>query len=84
MVVKMKVCGSKTTAQLFWAGPGGQANEAASLSLPIVCDGVFHEYRFPVSKKPEWRSRVNHFRFDPVGVPNAKVVIDSVRLVRED
>ena len=84
VVVKMKVCGSKTTAQLFWAGPGGQANEAASLSLPIVCDGVFHEYRFPVSKKPEWRSRVNHFRFDPVGVPNAKVVIDSVRLVRED
>ena len=84
VVVKMKVRGPKTTAQLFWAGPGGQANEAASLSLPVVCDGTFHEYRFPVSDKREWRSRVNHFRFDPVGVANAKVVIESIRLVKED
>ena len=84
VVVKMKVSGPKTTAQLFWAGPGGLANEAASLSLPVVGDGTFHEYRFPVSGKREWRSRVNHFRFDPVGVANAKVVIESIRLEKEN
>ena len=81
VVVKMKVSGVKsTTAQLFWAGLGGQVCEQASLCLPVVCDGVFHEYSFPVSSKREWRSRVNHFRFDPVGTAGAQVTIGKIEL----
>ncbi len=80
VVVKMKVVGPSGGAQLFWAGPGGQAREDASTSVPLICDGAFHDYVFLVAKNRAWRSRVNHFRFDPTSVKGAKIVIESICL----
>ncbi|MGN0847060.1 MAG: glycoside hydrolase family 99-like domain-containing protein [Kiritimatiellia bacterium] len=84
VVVKMKVTGPATSAQLFWAPPAGEPREGASIVRPLVCDGEFHEYVFPVAKNRAWRARVNHFRFDPVGVKDAQVVIASIRLEQDN
>lgn len=80
VVVKMKVTGPDSSAQLFWTGPGGQVRERASVSLPVRGDGQFREYAFAVAGNREWRARVNHFRFDPVSAKGCKVVIESVRM----
>ena len=83
VVVKMKVTGAPTTAQLFWAGPNGSVSESTSVRVPVVCDGAFHAYVFPVGAARTWRGRVHHFRFDPVDVKDAQVVIASIRLEGE-
>lgn len=83
VVVKMKVTGAPATAQLFWAGPNGSVSESTSVRVPVVCDGAFHAYVFPVGAARTWRGRVHHFRFDPVDVKGAQVVIASIRLEGE-
>lgn len=83
VVVRMKASGAKgLAAQLFWAGVGGKAHESASVHRDLFADGAFHDYMFPVSRSPEWRARVNHFRFDPCSVPGVKFTIESIRLVK--
>ena len=54
-----------------------------SAGVPVVCDGAFHAYVFPVGAARTWRGRVHHFRFDPVDVKDAQVVIASIRLEGE-
>ena len=81
VVVRMKATGPAAAAQLFWARPGGEAVEAASVSAPLVCDGAFRDYVFPVASSRLWRGRVNHLRFDPVNAAGAHVVVASIRLV---
>ena len=84
VVVKMKVTGAPAAnAQLFWASPNGSVSERTSVSVPVICDGAFHDYVFPVGTARTWRGRVHHFRFDPVNVKDAKVVIASIRLEGE-
>ena len=83
VVVRMKVEGGVPAGkcQLFWAGPGRKESEHASVSLPVVTDGAFHDYRFPVGPKRAWRGRINYFRFDPTQVPGLRVTIESVKMM---
>ena len=84
VVVRMRVEQASGSAQLFWAGPGATAREAASCRLPLATDDAFHDYRFPVSGNRLWRGRINHFRFDPCGSTGAKVTIESIRLEKQE
>ena len=83
VVVRMKVEGSVPAGncQLFWAGPGRKATEAASAAVPVKVDGAFHDYRLAVGANRAWRGRINHFRFDPAQVKGLRVTIESVELI---
>lgn len=81
IVVRMKATGPAAAAQLFWMRPGGQAAESASVSTPLVCDGAFRDYVFPVASSRLWRGRIGGFRFDPANAAGVHAVVASIRLV---
>ncbi len=66
--------------QLFWSG-GETPTEATSLNLPLLTDGEFHDYVFEVGRHRTWRGRIGYLRFDPCTVSDARMTVESIRLV---
>jgi len=82
LVARMKVSSTATqgTCQLFWFS-GGTPAEGASLTLPLIADGQFHDYVFEVGKSRAWRGRIGRLRFDPCNASGVDVTVDRIRLV---
>jgi len=66
--------------QLFWRTGRGQIREAASISVKIVPDGEWHDYRFAVGGHKEWNGAVNLLRIDPGNKAGAEVEFSELRL----
>lgn len=81
-VARMSVsaCDQPATCQLFWSS-GETPTERTTLSLPIKCDGQFHDYAFDLANTRAWRGRVSRLRFDPGNRSGLDVAIESLRLV---
>ncbi|MGD8817209.1 MAG: sulfatase-like hydrolase/transferase, partial [Acidobacteriota bacterium] len=63
--------------RVYWARQGEQfsAERQVSLRSRDAVDGV---YEFPVSRHPEWRGRIVHFRFDGTNSPGEQVRVASI------
>ena len=82
LVVRMKLTPSvrKQQAQLFWTTASSPTSEQRSVKATLAEDGEFHDYTFELSKNPLWKGRITSFRFDPLGLTDINVEIDSMRL----
>ena len=83
LVVRMKVAGAVAgdSCQFFWQIGNSPASEATALRLPLIPDGLFHDYAFEVGDHRQWRGRINRLRFDPVNQSGVTVTVASIRLV---
>ncbi len=62
--------------QLFWQREEDTVwDETASIELPLIADGAFHEYTFDLEGHPHWEGIVRQFRFDPTDAAG-EVAID--------
>lgn len=88
-VVRMKTgCadadGSETT-KLYWGTDRSALvqqlvlQEDKTSTLPVKCDGMFHEYVFPVKDSPHWKDQIVELWFDPISRKNAVVDIDWMK-----
>ena len=84
VVVRMKVSDAAAgdRCQLFWQVGNTPANEVTTISLPLIPDGLFHDYVFEVGQHRQWRGRINKLRFDPVNQRGASVTLAGIRLVQ--
>ena len=81
-VVRMKVSpGAKGPVRLFWAGASGRTHTHVQALLPIVADGRFHDYVFPLGDNRHWCGFIRRLRFDPCESPGIESVVSSIRLL---
>lgn len=66
-------------AQLFWGTIFAPISENSSLRAPLVQDGEFHEYVFPLATSKFWKGKVDALRLDPCSTKNVRVEIDFIR-----
>jgi len=80
VTVRMRLENAKGCVAIFWArdpkGIRGEANQC----LPVVSDGRFHDYAFPVAAHRRWTGYVGVLRLDPCENSGASVTVASVRL----
>lgn len=68
-------------AQFLWIGqPDEDWSEKKSLILPLVDDGAFHDYVFPLADSAQWNGRIAGLRFDYAGQKGVRVEIDEIAL----
>ena len=72
--------GRPGNAQFFWATKGEPMfSQDKSLSIPVVGDGKWRVYRFPVSTNSHWSGQITALRFDPPpGGPGGRAHIASL------
>ena len=85
LVLRMRVSpvpadGKEDKVQLFWEKARTSANEAMSISIPVVADGQFHDYEFNLGAHKRYSGFLTMFRLDPLSRKGAKVEIASVEL----
>ncbi|MDO4575646.1 MAG: glycoside hydrolase family 99-like domain-containing protein [Planctomycetia bacterium] len=66
--------------QLFWGTPVVPISEASSIRLPLIADGEFHDYVFPVATSPWWRGQLLSLRLDPCNEKGCRIEIESMGL----
>ncbi len=84
VIVRLKVSkvqGPGDSVQLFWITTSAPVNEAASVRLPLIGDGQFHDYVFKVAENGRWKGKLQSFRLDPGSAKDVQVAISQVRLV---
>ncbi|MDO5554945.1 MAG: glycoside hydrolase family 99-like domain-containing protein [Planctomycetia bacterium] len=57
----------------------GRVQREQSVSLPVVVDGEFHDYIFPLAENPQWTGQVERFWFDPVNMSPGRAALDFIR-----
>jgi hypothetical protein len=77
--IRMSVTAGRQ-AQLFWTSGDG-FKEVWSQRFDIVPDGTMRTYHLDLSGKPRWRGTIRQLRLDPCEVRDAKVTLESVRLL---
>ncbi len=70
----------KDHVQLFWSSPILPMSESTSCSMPVILDGEYHEYIFPVSDVRTWKGKIETLRLDPCNQKGARVEIDRIWL----
>jgi len=85
MVVRLKA--EATTKdpgdlQLFWSTRTHSTSESASVKVPLMADGTFHDYTLPLSENRRWRGRITGLRLDTGSLEGLSFEIESIRLVR--
>ncbi len=58
------------------------ANEPASVKVPLIGDGEFHDYILPVGENVRWKGRITTFRLDTCAHQGAKIEIEEIALVK--
>ncbi|WP_319586219.1 glycoside hydrolase family 99-like domain-containing protein [uncultured Desulfobulbus sp.] len=72
--------GIKDVVQLFWSTSTAGVSEASMIGLPLIPDGEYHTYVFPVGDSPRWRGTITGFRLDPCSNLGMKIWIDEIKL----
>jgi hypothetical protein len=81
VVVEMRLSRPAGPAQLFWSTvTAPQASEDASVVVPTVADGLWHQYIFAVGQNPHWDGCITSLRFDPATREGVTVELKSIRL----
>jgi len=80
VTVRLRLENAKGRVVVFWARSRGEMTGEACVALPVVSDGKFHDYVFPVSNHRRWRGYVGALRLDPCENPGARVTVAGVRL----
>jgi len=75
--IRYRVSGYSDTAELLWAGTGGNG----MYSFKINPDGLFHVYTIDLSALPNWAGQITTLRFDPTTANTGAVGIDYIRFV---
>ena len=85
--IRMKCSGlgesgdKKTDAQFLWIKrPSEDWSEKNSLRLPLINDGQFHDYVFPLAASPQWNGSAVGFRFDYTAQKGIRVEIEEIAL----
>jgi hypothetical protein len=67
--------------EVFWAGPGKNFDQRASLRFVLFRDGLPHTYRVPCGLSRAYRGRVDRMRLDlPDREPGARYVLSGIAL----
>ncbi|MDO4584956.1 MAG: alpha/beta fold hydrolase [Planctomycetia bacterium] len=72
-----KIRWSRTDSPIF--DENCVVREAQSMRIPILADGQFHEYVFPLEGDSEWKGEINALWFDPCNRKHAKVEIEWIQ-----
>lgn len=69
-------------AQLFYAGPDQQVDEARSVRWSLNQTGELTTYRIELADAPGWQGMITRLRIDPVSVGDGGWIrIESIRLI---
>jgi hypothetical protein len=72
-------------AQLFFAAPGGQIDEARSVRWTLRPTNEAETYRIDLVGQPGWEGTITRLRLDPVGLGDGgEVRVEWVRLLSAD
>ena len=80
VTVRMKLENARGRTQLFWGRDRSGMRGVASALLPVVSDGLFHDYTFRLEGHRHWKGRIGSLRLDPCENAGAGVVVASIRL----
>jgi hypothetical protein len=73
---------SARDAQLFFAGPDGQIDEAHSVRWTLQPASEANTYRIDLLQQPGWAGTITRLRIDPVGVGDgAEISVEWLRLL---
>jgi hypothetical protein len=66
IIVACRVLGNATALKLYWiSSESPNWGEDKSLEVPIVSDGLLHEYVFDLTQSNTWKGAVTQIRLDP-------------------
>ncbi|MGC9085340.1 MAG: hypothetical protein ACP5IT_04090 [Thermoproteota archaeon] len=66
VIVACRVLGNATALKLYWiSSESPNWSEDKSLEVPIVSDGLLHEYVFDLTQSSAWKGTITQIRLDP-------------------